>query len=153
MSHTHSDVDPGASATTQVAVDQISSVNYQRVKLANSIEGSTAGIGTESAPLPVKNARKGTSDYDSANVTVTNGVPTSVTAATIYPEGATLNNNSSSARLVTLTNAADETLKVIAIQPQSDLQVAVPGGAGAWVGLKAGADGTGVVLQVSGRQA
>jgi hypothetical protein len=134
-----------------VAVDTVSGVDYERTKLADATEGSTSAIGVDANPLKVKNRRRGTSDYDSGRVSVTNGAPASVTASTIYPEGGTLSNTGSSTRKVTLTDAADNTLAVITLAAETTIELPVPK-SGAWSGLKAGADGAGVVLQVSGAQ-
>lgn len=135
-----------------VSVDRIASADYQRIKTIDPTADSTAPIGTESNPQKVKAARRGTQDYDSGVVALTNGAPTEVTAATIYPEGGTLSNATTSARVVTLTDGSDATIGVLTLAPQSMVALPVPS-SGAWAGLKAGADGAGVVLQVAGRQA
>lgn len=151
MSNTTSSIDPGTSPTVGVAVDQIAGANYQRTKLNDSTEGSTSEVGVDANPLKVRPRRRGTSDYDSGLVSVTNGAPASVTASTIYPEGGTLANTGASTRKVTLTNAADSAIAVLTIAPETTIPLPVPA-AGSWAGLKAGADGTGVVLQVAGSQ-
>jgi hypothetical protein len=150
MAHGTASIDPGSSPSVAVAVDAISGAHYQRTKLADATEGSTSPIGIDANPLRVRNRRRGTSDYDSGRVEVTNGSPASVTSSTIYPEAATVCNPTDSARKLTLTNTADQTLVVMTVAPQTTVPVPVAGGA--WVGLKAGADGSGLLLHVAGAQ-
>jgi hypothetical protein len=134
-----------------VAVDIISSVDYQRTKLADATEGSTSAIGIAANPLKVQNRRRGSADYDSGLVAVTNGSPASVTSSTIYPEGGFISNTSASQRKVTLTDGGNNAIATINVAPESTIPMPIPK-SGSWAGLKAGADGTGVVLQVSGAQ-
>lgn len=141
----------GALADAPVAVDTVSSADYQRIKKVDPTEGSTTAIGIETNPEKVKPVRRGSSDYDSGLVSVTNGAPASVTASTIYPEGGTVANTATSARKLTLTTAADGSIAVMTLAPESFVPLPVPT-SGAWAGLKAGADGAGVVLHVAGRQ-
>jgi hypothetical protein len=151
MAYTDVDIDPGATPSVPVAVDAISSVNYQINKLADGTEGSTSAIGVDANPFKVKNRRRGTADYDSGRVAVATPDPAEVTASTIYPESGIVTNTTTSARVLTLTNAADDTLLILTLAPKSTVQLPVPA-SGAWVGLKAGADGAGVVLQIAGAQ-
>jgi len=150
VSYGGTSVSAGDTPTISVARDQVAGRDYQAIKAIDPTEGSTTPIGTESNPTKVKPIRRGTTDYDSGLVEVTNGSPASVTSSTIYPEGGTIGNTSSSVRTLTLTNTADANIAVMDLAPHSFLPLPVPQG-GSWVGLKAGADGTGVVLQVAGR--
>jgi hypothetical protein len=141
----------GALPDAAVAIDRIAGSDYQRTKLTESTTGSTTATGVDANPLKVLNRRRGTADYDSGLVSVTNGAPASVTTATIYPEGGTLSNPGAIAGDVTLTNTANGTIAVITMAPKSAIQLPVPRG-GSWVGLKVGATVVGIVLQVSGAQ-
>jgi hypothetical protein len=141
----------GSLADAAVAIDRVSSADYQYTKLKKSTAGSQVSTGVDADPLIVANRRRGTSNYDSGLVAVTNGAPASVTASTIYPEGGTLANTSTGVREVTLTNGADAAIMTIVIGPKSVIPLPVPK-SGSWAGLKAGADGAGVVLQVAGGQ-
>lgn len=141
----------GALPDAAVAIDRIAGSDYQLNKLVDATVGSTSPTGVDANPLVVKNRRRGTSDYDSGLVSVAVGAPAAVTGATIYPEGGFLSNTSTTERKVTLTNTAGSTIAVVDVAPENTIPLPVPGG-GAWVGLKAGADGAGVVLQVAGGQ-
>ena len=142
----------GSLADAAPSVDRIAGADYQRVKQIDPTVDSTTPIGTEANPQKVKPARRGTSDYDSGLVAVGSGAPASVTATTIYPEGGTVSNpHATQSRTLTLTNAADAAIGTMLLPPLSFQELPVPK-SGAWAGLKAGADGTGVVLQVAGRQ-
>lgn len=154
MSFTSTPIAGGTTGTltdSAPAIDRIASVDYQRVKLADGTADSTTAAGIDSNPLKVSNRRRGTSNYDSGLVPVTNGAPTSVTAATIYPEGGVLSNTAAVAIDVTLTDAAGNSIAVISMAPKSSIPLPVPK-SGAWAGLKAGASAAGVVLQVAGGQ-
>jgi hypothetical protein len=146
-----SSIDPGTAPTSAVAVDSIASALYQRTKAANPNADQTGAYGIDTDPVRVRPRRRGTADYDSGLVSVTNGVPASVTASTIYPEGGTVSNTTAAVRKLTLTNAADATIAILTLAPETTIALPVPR-AGAWAGLKAGADGAGVVLQVAGAQ-
>ena len=141
----------GTLADAAPAIDRIASVDYQRVKHANPNADQTGAYGIETDPVRSKNVRRGTSDYDSGLVTVANGAPSSVTSATIYPEGGVLANTSTEVREITITNTADAVIGIMTLPPKEMKSIPVPT-SGAWVGLKVGADGTGVVCQVAGRQ-
>ncbi len=141
----------GSLADAAVAIDRIAGADYQRTKLTKSTTGSTTATGVDADPLIVKNRRRGTADYDSGLVAVTNGAPASVTATTIYPDGGTLANTATAQRKVTLTDGSNNSIGIITLAPESMVPLPVPKG-GAWAGLKAGADGAGVVLQVAGGQ-
>jgi hypothetical protein len=134
-----------------VHLDRVSGGDYQYTKLKKSTAGSQVSTGVDADPLIVANRRRGTSNYDSGLVAVTNGAPASVTASTIYPEGGTLANTSTGVREVTLTTGADAAIMTLVLGPKSVIPLPVPK-SGSWAGLKAGADGTGVVLQVAGGQ-
>lgn len=152
MSFTTSSFDPGSSPTTPCAVDSVGGAQYQRTKLADPTEGNTGEWGNDAAPMRVRPRRRGTADYDSGLVAVTSGSPASVTATTIYPEGGTVSNtNSTGTRTLTLTDAAGNAIGTLEIPAKNFVALPVPR-SGSWAGLKAGADGTGVVLQVAGSQ-
>lgn len=151
MSFGTTSIDPGTSPATPVAVDTIASAQFQRIKLTDATEGASGASGIDTAPLRVRNRRRGTADYDSGLVTVGNGAPASVTASTIYPEGGTVSNTAAVPRKLTLTDGSNASIGILTIAPETTIPLPVPA-SGAWAGLKAGADGTGVVLQVAGSQ-
>jgi hypothetical protein len=151
MAYGPTEIDPGSSPSVPVAGDVIATVVYQATKDIDATEGSTSPIGVDANPKKVKNRRRGTADYDSGRVAVDTPAPAEVTAATIYPESGIVSNTTASARVLTLTNSADDTLLILTLAPKSTVQLPVPA-SGAWVGLKAGADGAGVVLQIAGGQ-
>lgn len=134
MSFGSTGIDPGSSATTLVAVDTISSVEYQRFKLADATEGATTGIGINANPLKVQPRRRGTADYDSGM----SGVPassTSLTTSTTYVERVIVTNISDAQRSFSLTNTAgDEIISQLPLAPR-ETRVFDFGGA-SFVGLK-----------------
>lgn len=141
----------GSLPDADVAINRIGGADYQYTKLKDATTDSTAATGVDANPFKVKNRRRGTSDYDSGLVAVTNGAPASVTASTIYPEGGVLANTSTSVREIALTDGSDNAIATIVLGPKSVIPLPVPV-SGSWAGLKAGADGAGVVLQVAGGQ-
>jgi hypothetical protein len=139
----------GSLPDAAVAIDRISSADYQLTKATDPTVGSTSPIGVDANPLKVKARRAGTSDYDSGLVAVASPSPTAVTTATIYPEQGFIANPTSSAIDVTLTNTAGTTFLVVTIAAKSSIPF--PCG-GALVGLKAGGSASGLILNVLGGQ-
>lgn len=115
------DIDPGNTPSEPVAADVISTVNYQRIKLADGTEGSTTATGINANPLKVQQRTRGTSDYDSGNSAVP-AVDTEVTPTTTYVDKILLTNISDLARTVTLTNTAGNAiLSQYALAPRSSV--------------------------------
>src|SRR4051812_48945616 len=92
---------PGTLADAAPAIDRVSGVDYQRIKLANPNADQTGAYGIDSDPVRTRNRRRGTADYDSGNVAVSAGVPVAVTASTIYVLGGYLVNRTDSVQRVT----------------------------------------------------
>lgn len=152
MSFTSAGIDPGDSQSLNVAVDRISTVDFQRIKLVDPTEGSTTAIGIASNPLKVQDRRRGTADYDSGVVEIANGAPASITGATIYPEAGFIANNATSVAVVLLVDAADGFLQVHTVAAKTTIPLPTPEGAGGWAGLKAGASVEDVYIHVAGGQ-
>jgi hypothetical protein len=141
----------GALPDISTRVDTVSGQDIQVAKLADATEGSNTPVGTDANPLKTKPRRWGTQDFNTGLVAVTNGAPTSITAATVYPERAFATNKSTTtSQKLTLTNTADVVQQVHLIPPNTTIPLPC---AGSWVGIKAGADGADVVLKIDGEQA
>lgn len=109
MSRTSTPVAGGTTGTladAAPAIDRISSVDYQMMKLADATTDATTAIGVDANPLKVKNRRLGTSDYDSGNILATASF-VAITAAAIKPEGGWVANVDAVQRGFSLTDGAD----------------------------------------------
>lgn len=115
----------GSLPDVAVATDQISGAKYQRVKLADPNADQTGAYGIDSAPLRVRQRRRGTADYDSGNVAVTASL-VAVTSATVYLMGGYAVNLTDQVQWVTLTDTAgDEIMSQFPLQPRESKPIPV----------------------------
>jgi predicted solute-binding protein len=99
----------GSLADAAVAIDRISAVDYQYVKLKVSTAGSTTSTGVDASPLVVRERKFGTADYDSGQLAVPDS-STAVSTAVVYIDKILVTNITTSQRTYSLTNTAGDVL-------------------------------------------
>lgn len=139
------------STTVPVRGDTIAGGVVQAFKELDATEESSTPIGTDANPKKVKPRRRGTADYDSGNFAVNDGAPSQVTAATIFPEGGVLINDTNEVREFRWTDASDVLQGVKTVEPKDSIDWPLPK-SGSFEGLKVGALGGGCRAHIAGGQ-